>query len=145
MYNYKNRFFPRFITLSLLAGFMLACGSTNDDEKEDLIETADTIKSTVVNVGGELFSVPSPVQTAMLVQKSGVTYDKSVLSSSNKVNTYSTDFARALNLGIYGADLGYVSLYNQTQDALGYLAALKQLSDKLGVSAAFDGPTMDRI
>jgi len=46
---------------------------------------------------------------------------------------------------VYGADLGYVSLYNQTQDALGYLGSIKQLSDKLGISAAFDGPTMERI
>jgi hypothetical protein len=61
------------------------------------------------------------------------------------VNTYSTDFSRALNLGIYGADLGYVSLYNQNQDALGYLASIKQLSDKLGLSAAFDAPTLERI
>ena len=46
---------------------------------------------------------------------------------------------------MFGADLGYVSLYNQTQDALGYLGSIKQLSDKLGISAAFDGPTMERI
>jgi hypothetical protein len=81
MYIYKKRFFPHFITLSLLAGFMFSCGDKQEEEKEDLIETADTIKSTVVNVGGELFSVPSPIQTALLVQKSGITYNKSVLSA----------------------------------------------------------------
>ncbi len=145
MYIYKKRFFPHFITLSLLAGFTFSCGGKQEEEKEDLIETTDTIKSTVVNVGGELFSVPSPIQTALLVQKSGITYDKSVLSASNKVNTYATDHSRALNLGVYGADLGYVSLYNQNQDALGYLASIKQLSDKLGLSAAFDPATLERI
>jgi len=124
-----------------------ACGGGDDkkDGKEDLVDVPDTIKATVVNVGGELFSVPSPIQTALLIQKSGISYDKGVLHASNKVNTYSTDFLRALNLGIYGADLGYVSLYNQTQDATGYLLALKQLADKLGVSSAFDGNTMKRI
>ncbi len=126
---------------------LAACGGDKDkvDGKEDLVEVPDTIKTTVVNVGGELFSVPSPIQTALLIQKSGVTYDKTILHTSNKVNTYSTDYLRALNLGIYGADLGYVSLYNQTQDAIGYLGALKQLADKLGVSAAFDAGTMKRI
>jgi hypothetical protein len=81
----------------------------------------------------------------MLIQKSGVTYNKEILNLSNKVNTYSNEYVRALNLGIYGADLGYVSMYNQTQDAIGYLAAVKQLADKLGVSAAFDVNTMKRI
>jgi hypothetical protein len=143
---FKYMFNKRFLVLAITAGFFASCGGgKNDEEKDDLIETPDTVKSAVLNVGGELFSVPSPIQTAILIQKSGITYDKTILSTSNKVNTYSTDFARALNLGIYGADLGYVSLYNQTQDALGYLASIKQLTDKLGISAAFDGPTMDRI
>lgn len=141
----KSMFQKHYLVLALTVGFFASCGSDKrEEDKEDLIES-DTVKTAVLNVGGELFSVPSPIQTAMLIQKSGVTYDKNVLNSSNKVNTYSTDFTRALNLGIYGADLGYVSLYNQTQDALGYLASIKQLTDKLGISAAFDGPTMDRI
>ncbi len=67
------------------------------------------------------------------------------MNVSNKANAYTNDFLRALNLGIYGADLGYVSMYNQTQDAIGYLGAVKQLADKLGVSAAFDTGTMTRI
>ncbi len=142
----KTMFQKRYLVLAITLGFLASCGGDQkEEEKEDLMENADTVKAAVLNVGGELFSVPSPVQTALLIQKSGVSYDKNVLSSSNKVNTYSTDFSRALNLGIYGADLGYVSLYSQTQDALGYLASIKQLSDKLGISAAFDGPTMDRI
>lgn len=143
---YKGMFNKHFIALTIAVSLFSSCKETksDDENKEDLVETTDTVRS-VVNVGGELFSVPSPIQTAILIQKSGVPYDKSVLSTSNKVNTYSTDYSRAINLGVYGADLGYVSLYNQTQDALGYLGSIKQLSDKLGISAAFDGPTMERI
>jgi hypothetical protein len=143
---FKYMFNKHFLVFATATIFLASCGGDkNEDEKDDLVEATDTVKSAVLNVGGELFSVPSPIQTALLIQKSGITYNKSILSTSNKVNTYSTDFSRALNLGIYGADLGYVSLYNQTQDALGYLASIKQLTDKLGISAAFDGPTMDRI
>lgn len=143
---FKYMFNKHFLVLAVTTIFFASCG--NDaaaEDKDDLVEAPDTVKSAVLNVGGELFSVPSPIQTALLIQKSGITYDKTILSMHNKVNTYSTDFTRALNLGIYGADLGYVSLYSQTQDALGYLASIKQLTDKLGISAAFDGPTMDRI
>lgn len=132
--------------LAISAGFLASCGGNKkEEEKEDLVETTDTVKTAVFNINGELFSLPSPVQTALLIQKSGMSYDKSILSQSNKANIYSTDYSRAFNLGIYGADLGYVSLYNQTQDALGYLASIKQLSDKLGLSAAFDIGTMERI
>lgn len=145
--NMLNRHFFTPVAIGIIAATIFAsCGdSKKGDAKEDIIESQDTVKASVLNVGGELFSVPSPIQTALLIQKSGITYDKAVLSASNKVNTFTTDYSKALNLGIYGADLGYVSLYNQTQDALGYLASVKQLADKLGISAAFDASTMERI
>ena len=135
------------LALTVAVTLLSSCGGGDkkDEGKDDIVETVDTVKTSVVNVGGELFSVPSPIQTALLIQKSGITYDKSILHSSAKVNTFSTDYAKSINLGIYGADLGYVSLYNQTQDALGYLASVKQLADKLGISAAFDASTMERI
>ena len=50
-----------------------------------------------------------------------------------------------MNLGIYGADLGYVTIYDQTQDALGYLNAAKKLADELGVAGAFDAQTIGRF
>jgi len=145
--NMLNKHFFTQIFFGVIASALFAsCDGKKDENngKDEIVDT-DTVKTQVLNVGGELFSVPSPIQTALLIQKSGIAYDKSILSASNKVNTFSTDYAKSLNLGIYGADLGYVSLYNQTQDALGYLASVKQLADKLGISAAFDAATMERI
>lgn len=148
--NLKNRMLnSRILALGFAALILASCGNDkpkdeDNNNNENIVDT-DTAKTAVLNVGGELFSVPSPIQTAMLIQKTGVAYDKAILNPSNKVNTFSKDYERALNLGIYGADLGYVSMYNQTQDAFGYLAAVKQLADKLGVSAAFDQQTMKRI
>jgi len=135
-----------FLAFTIAVSLFSSCGNKKEESgKDDIVEIADTVKTSVLNIGGELFSVPSPIQTALLIQKSGISYDKSTLHASNKVNTFTTDFSKSLNLGIYGADLGYVSLYNQTQDALGYLASVKQLADKLGISAAFDASTMERI
>lgn len=135
-----------FLAFTIAVSLFSSCANKKEEsDKDDIVETADTVKTSVLNIGGELFSVPSPIQTALLIQKSGISYDKSTLHASNKVNTFTTDFSKSLNLGIYGADLGYVSLYNQTQDALGYLASVKQLADKLGISAAFDASTMERI
>jgi hypothetical protein len=147
--NFKKIMFnPKFLAIGFTALVLASCGGDKpkeDENNNDSIVDTDTAKTAVLNVGGELFSVPSPIQTAMLIQKSGVAYDKGILNISKSANSYAKDFERALNLGIYGADLGYVSMYNQTQDAIGYLAAVKQLADKLGVSAAFDQQTMKRI
>lgn len=137
--------FTGHLTIALLSGLLFFSCTSGEKDEEVLVEATDTIKTTIVNVGGELFSIPSPIQTALLVHRSGVVYDKSILSPSKIVNKYLTDYSKALILGVYGADLAYVSLYNQTQDAIGYLAAVKQLSDKLGLNAAFDNTTLERI
>jgi len=146
--NTKNfKLNTKVIALGLASLLIYSCGDpkpTEGGNGEELPDT-DTVKAVALNVGGELFSIPSPIQTALLIQKSGVTYDKTILNAGNKNGQYASDYSRSLNLGIYGADLGYVSMYNQTQDALSYLGALKNLADKLGVSSAFDQTTMKRI
>ncbi len=145
--NIKNlKLNTKVIALGLASLIIYSCGDPKTEEGNgDEIPDTDTVKAVALNVGGELFSVPSPIQTALLIQKSGVAYDKTILNPGSKNGQYTSDYAKALNLGIYGADLGYVSMYNQSQDALGYLGAVKQLADKLGVSAAFDQQTMKRI
>lgn len=145
----KYMFKSQLLTFSLASLFLAAsCGSDKPKEEEknnENIVDVDTAKTAVLNVGGQLFSIPSPIQTAMLIQKSGLAYSKDILNLSKNSDNYASEYTKALNLGIYGADLGYVSMYNQTQDAIGYLAAVKKIADKLGVSGAFDATTMKRI
>jgi hypothetical protein len=134
---------------AIVAGSVVLTACNNSADKENTetptVEVQDTVKSGVLNIGGQLFSIPSPIQTAMLIQKLGLPFNKSLLFGTSKTNTFNTDASRAIMLGVYGADLGYVSMYNQTQEALTYLASIKQLADKLGVSSAFDEKTFKRF
>jgi hypothetical protein len=96
-------------------------------------------------VEGEIFSIPSPIQTALLIQKLGLKYSKDILVPANSVGKFNTDYSKAIAMGVFGADLGYVSIYNQTQDALAYLASLKTIGDQLGITNAFDPSTLQRF
>jgi hypothetical protein len=81
----------------------------------------------------------------VLLKQSGAAYNKDLLNATQSLSSYSTGFQKAVNLGVYGADLSYVIIYGQTQDALGYLNASKKLSDDIGVSGAFDEGLMKRF
>lgn len=118
-------------------------GDKKDEEAEE--ETIDSNKTNLISVNGELFSIPSPIQTSVLLKQSGAAYSKELLNATQSLSGYSTNFQKAANLGIYGADLGYVIIYGQTQDALGYLNASKKLSDDIGVAGAFDQALMKRF
>ncbi len=133
------------IVLSVTALLALGCNNNNGKKESEEVPPVDSTQSTILNVNGEIFSIPSPIQTGFLLKNSGAVYNKAILNPANKSATYTTNFSKGVNLGIYGADLGYVTIYDQTQDALGYLNAAKKLADELGVAGAFDAPTITRF
>ena len=89
--------------------------------------------------------LPSPIQTALLIKKSGYSYSKEILNSATNYSRYDTKYKKALNLGIYGADLGYISLYDQTQDAISYLASVEKLASDIGISDMFNETLLKRF
>ncbi|SFT56435.1 hypothetical protein SAMN05216474_1349 [Lishizhenia tianjinensis] len=86
---------------------------------------------------GQLFSIPSPVQTAILLKSLNYKYDFTLLSSYSEAEKYVTNQKKALNLGVYGADLGITALYKKNNDALKYLTAIQGLSEDLGLNHSF--------
>jgi hypothetical protein len=140
------------LSVSLITGFFGAvlllvpsgCGpKKGEDSEKDSLETPTA--PPLISVNGELFSIPSPIQSSALLKKSGAKYSQELLNQTSNLPAYSNNFKKAVNLGIYGADLGYIIIYSQTQNSLGYLNAIKKLSDDIGVSGAFDEKLMKRF
>jgi hypothetical protein len=52
---------------------------------------------------------------------------------------------QALNLGVYGADLGYITMYENTPDALEYYKIVNNLADGLKITSSFDENLMKRF
>jgi hypothetical protein len=142
-FNLRNQVF----TMAVLSVFAVSCGGEEptDDQIENPIENGDPNDGQLMEIDGKVFSIPSPIQTAMLIKNSGANYNKDILNEPSKVTNYSTNFKKAINLGVYGADLGYVTMYDQTQDAISFLTAVKAIGDDLGVSSAFDLELVERF
>ena len=94
---------------------------------------------------GKLFSVPSPIQTALLIKSADLNYNEKLLNPVSNQSNYTESNSKALNLGIYGADLGYVTLYDQNAQAMNYLNAVESLSNDLGMGGAFDADFLTRF
>ena len=137
---FKNILFSFFIVL-----LISSCGNQKEEGENAKTNAVDSNRTQLLNVNGEIFSIPSPIQTAFLIKKSGANYTKEMLNPAQKSSGYSTTFQKALNLGIYGADLGYVTLYDQTQDAIAYMQSVKKIADDLGVTGAFDAQIINRF
>jgi len=133
--------------------FMLnSCGDSSDEaqvqkegEKKVNVDLLDPDRSFNTTFDGKLFSVPSPVQTALLIKSLNIPFNEALLNKKDNAKKYSTSTAQAINLGIYGADLGYVTLYDQSAKSLNYLSVVEDLSSKLGIAKAFDKAFIERF
>ena len=145
MKNFATTSAPLLLLLALFAGLSLSsCHSAKtDDAVSDTDKAAAANKDTVVKT--IFYSVPSPIETATLIQKVGLPYNKDFLNSIKKVGNYTTTGAKALNLGVYGADLSFTSIYEQNQESMLYLKSANTLAKDLGINGAFDENTAQRI
>jgi hypothetical protein len=137
--------------LAASAAIWTACGET--PQADDAITEAEA-KTTEIDqndlekakrVKHVFRAVPSPMEMASMLKKTGATYNTDFLNDVKNVNTYNTSRSQALNLGIYGAGLSYASVFNQNQESIIYLSCAKKLADNLGVSKAFDDETIERM
>lgn len=139
---------------SWLAGLALmallsACGG-GDGTKQDSLKVDDGATDPMQETRAEktrkiFYSIPSPMETASLLKKAGADYDRNILNDVNNVDKYTAASKQALNLGVYGADLSYASVFNQTQESMFYTSCAKKLADRLGVSSAFNDSTLEAM
>jgi hypothetical protein len=90
-------------------------------------------------------ALPSPLESAQLIKSAGAKFDEKLLNPVSNVNTYLTNKAMALNLGVYTCDLSFASMYEQTQLLIDYMNAAKKMADGLGILKAIEQDDIDKL
>jgi len=132
-----------------LAGTLLLVACGGDPAGQDTLNVEPALDSAALarqkRTKAIFYNIPSPMETAALLRKAGADYNQDILNDVLNVDKYTAASKQALNLGIYGADLSYASVFNNTQESMFYTSCAKKLADKLGVSHAFSDSTLDRM
>ena len=90
-------------------------------------------------------NISSPVEIANLLQMMEVPFSPEYMASSIDANKQTTAFNKALKLGILGADLGYLNMYEKTGSSIDILSSIKKLSEGINVGQFFDFETIKRL
>jgi len=90
-------------------------------------------------------NISSPVEIANLLQTMAVPFSPDYLASSVNPNQQATAFDKAMTLGILGADLGYLNMYEKTGSSLDMLSSIKKLAEGIRVGQYFDFETIKRL
>jgi hypothetical protein len=97
--------------------------TTLTDEKPDTSNKAIAI----------FYEMMLPSEISLMFEKTGAIYNPQILNPLENMSNYSTNPKAALNLGVYGVDLGYVKIFNQAQKSIKYFAEIHELSKQIGI------------
>ncbi len=111
-----------------------------------------TEKTEAVSVGSYkheiervFYSLPSPMEVADNLAQCDLVFDPSMMHNIPVYSNYETDFAKAVNLGMYSADLSYAIVYDQKQYISQYYDVIIKMSDDLGILSVVSDSILDEF
>jgi len=140
--------------LTIVFSVTLLMGCSSGKDKQGDSETVVTVDSLEIDqqliqdvkaVKEIFYSLPSPLETAMILKQAGAKYNEELMNPTENVTNYVTNKSMALNLGIYTTDLSYASLFDQTQATINYMNAAKKMAEGLGILNAIDEEIIERL
>ncbi|MEX1238409.1 MAG: hypothetical protein WEB30_01780 [Cyclobacteriaceae bacterium] len=134
----------------LIATFALAfasCSKSGEDKDQNSREFDEAEEGTISDeIEGLTNNIPPPTEIPYMLQATGAEFNQSLVNSREKVDQYTTQNDKAaMNLGVYAADIGYLTSYDKTQEAIDYLTACKTLSEGLGLIGTFDAELLEEF
>lgn len=143
----KGRVF--LLVILVLLGFSCRNSKSKTTEfvfpKTDSIPLSEVEKLTPEAIADISKNISSPVEIANLLQTLQVPFSQNYLAESIDANRQSTSFDKALKLGILGADLGYLNMYEKTGSSLDVLSSIRKIAEDIKVGQFFDFESIKRL
>lgn len=116
-----------------------SCQSSGDQQTLDLqgelnslsVDTSSSAFQELVDQYSR--AIPAPAEFTSFIYDAGIPYRKEILCMPSQQSKHLTQFKKALNAGVYGADLCYLSLYKKNREMPAYFEAIKNLLSDLQV------------
>ncbi len=133
--------------ISILAVILVLSIVSCNKKNKNSIKTSQTIDTISCHESLKkiYYSMPSPMELASTIKKSKNAFSNNFLNNTNQINNYQTTKAMAINLGVYSADLGFLSIMEQTQLTSLYFSTIISLADKLQIKEGISDTILNQI
>lgn len=105
----------------------------------------EQVKTLEGEIEKNVYPLPTSAEVIRMLSDLEVGYIIGISNPVGNAKKYFTSTTRAINLGVYGADLSYATLYNIHQEVINYLDAIRSLANELNMSKIYDESLYDRI
>lgn len=136
-----------FVLISSAAFILSACGGSKQEEVDASDDGAAVVglDSQKISAQNVFNTIPSRDVLLDLIKQANTEYNVQYLNNPDDVSKYFLESSRALNLGVYGADLNVASIYDQTQESMLFFKCVNVIAKTIGVSNSFDENMGDRM
>ncbi len=107
-------------------------------EKEQVNEIKDQIETHV-------YPLPTSAEVIKMLTEFEVGYSIGITNPVANTKKYFSNTKRAINVGVFGADLSYATLYNQQQEVINYMEAIRSLANELNMSKIYNEELYTKI
>ena len=150
MLIYKNHKYMKrvlFILLPLVVIFLtvaISCKGKRGSESQKVAgkEEAELLTKEIEEA---VYPLPTSAEVIRMLSELEVGYIIGISNPAENAKNYISSQEMALNMGIYGADLSYATLYNMEQEVLNYLDAIRSLTNELDMSKLYNERLYDEI
>lgn len=138
------------LSLTIIFGLSACVSDAPKEGGNEQNATEDTLVEKVENkevkeIQTFFYNLPSPIEISYLFKLADLSYHSSLMHNTADAANYGVSAKKALNLGVYGADLSYSALFNNHQEALKYLNTCQQLASDLGIDQGLQKELLGRI
>ena len=116
--------------------------ATRKQQKKVEMEQVKTIEN---QIEANVYPLPTSAAVIKMLTELEVGYIIGISNPVENTKKYFSSTTRAINLGVYGADLSYATLYNIQQEVINYLNAIRSLSNELNMSKIYNEELYDKI
>ena len=134
MRNGKNM--NKILTFTAVVAALMAvsCTPSGSNQSNQVLTKQDVDK----NVREFVYPLPTAFEVTEMLNRIEAAYIIGICNDQANAERYLTESKRALNLGVYSADLCYANTYNQKTNVMEYTEVVKKLIDELDMTKAVD-------
>ena len=137
------------VSIVAIAYFLMlqSCAEGGGASESKLIPTDSVavVQSGLMRYNGQIISIPSPVHIVNLFKEQNIAFKPDLTNPVASIHRYNLEAKKAVNLGILGADMAYVSHFNDAQLSSAYFAGLYTLAKELDLDSHIDNEIIEAV
>lgn len=141
----KNSFTKILVAVMILAvAGAYSCRNRGESKKHKELNMVE-MEGLELKIEENVYPLPTSAEVIKKLSDLDIGYILGASNPPSNARNYVASYSRSINLGIYGADLSYSTVYNMQQEVLDYLDAMRTLANDLNLAKIYDETLYDEI